>query len=539
MRWNAAVFAALALHVGGLTVWLERDQILERAQELLTDIKDDKDKVIDFLDPINVNLVVKSLERGTESEQKIDNLENFYIVADKLKNNFTPEQVAAAQQNMDAEIATAKQMKAAGADQRKVVDYILSQQGKYDETQNSLIAMMDVPLAEREGSCKAWFLDMSAVLAAVYPEDYAAGRIKAETFDGADLDGDGKLDTVPHVRTVIAQPDGETLIAEGKKSYIDNPDPKAPKPTTEEVSTIVTRSFLASNDLYTHPEGPTLGKHIDTQYKSFLDMPGSPATYAGGLVLSQSVPAEKPTEKVSVKPKPPEAPLFAERPEEFKVTVLEEPIVVKKITLADLQDPNFDLSQFNDIDPDLIQYTMDHWQEPRALQVLRLMQGQVRGNNYQFTSLAHLSDTTMAKQALRLGMTLGEGGLERPWAVIYSGDVQTVEAATELIKFAGISPHYFTLTKEPALAVAQELGKAHPAVLELDFVPSQAVLTALDPIERIMIHASISNVAQIEPLVNWLSDDIDQHELYIYGSVPEDLEKSVQQRFGYHANFIH
>jgi hypothetical protein len=220
------------------------------------------------------------------------------------------------------------------------------------------------------------------------------------------------------------------------------------------------------------------------------------------------------------------------RPEEFAVTILEDPIPTKKLTIADLQDPAFDLSQYNDIDPSLIQYAIDHFGEPHTEEILDVLQRSVRGDHYQFASVSHLSDPAMARMAVEVGMTVGEGGVERPWAMFYAGEVQTVEAARELVKFAGICPHYFTLTQEPTQDVAQELGKARPAFLTLDFIPSRETMIALHPIEHIVLQAPIQNAQQVEPLVEWLSESKD-HELHIRGGVPEDVKEALIKRFPY------
>ena len=198
-----------------------------------------------------------------------------------------------------------------------------------------------------------------------------------------------------------------------------------------------------------------------------------------------------------------------------------------------MNDASFDLSQYNDIDPALIQYLIDHYDDaPHAEEIIDALHGAMRDRGNQFSSLANLSDPAMARMALQMGMTIGEGGLERPWAVIYNGDVQTVEAARELVKFAGISPHYFTLTKEPSIEVARELGKTHPAVLELGFIPSQSILTALNPGGRVEINVAIDNAQQLEPLVGWLSEDEDR-DLMVRGTIPAELKQALKMRFPY------
>ena len=131
--WRAALFASLALH-GGLYIGIKREQVMDYAKTVMAGAQLGFDKAGDFLQPGNLKLVVQSIERSTEEGEQIENLQTFYTVADQIKNEFSNEELALVEQNVQVELTEAQRLQTTGANQQVVVDYLLSREGEYEES---------------------------------------------------------------------------------------------------------------------------------------------------------------------------------------------------------------------------------------------------------------------------------------------------------------------------------------------------------------------------------------------------------------------
>lgn len=308
---------------------------------------------------------------------------------------------------------------------------------------------------------------------------------------------------------------------------------------TMEVSNLMRHSFLAANGLYEHQEGNLKGKRTEKQFEAVFVYPDSPVAYASGLIVP--APALKPQASESAANPLLNPVLQPERPEEFAVKLLDDLPPAKTLTVEELNRPDFDLSQYNDIDASVVQYLWDHYEEQVRNQDILWELSRLSQDPTRFRSLNNLSDPAMARAAVMLGTGFGEIP-ETPWNELktrtpcwmdYTGKVETVAAAQELTRHGDLEGGYrLILTQEPSLEVAQVLGRVNLVYLRLNFFPSREVLTALAPKQTVVVNLSVQTASQIEPLVEWLGHETwPPKYLAFNGTVPKEVQQALTQRF--------
>lgn len=262
---SAAIFLSLFLH-GTVGVGLALEQM---KREVEAHIK--AEKTVDM---------VKDIQLASEQGKKISAPEQFLQSADALKNNFFQDMVNESNRHIQLEVNTARQMVESGKTEQQVADYLLSRRGEYKGEQNSVVQMMSRSPEKRAGNCEARFLRLASEFPQIYPEKYEDGLFAAQLFQGADTDGDGNIDTEAHIRFVVDLQNGTHLIVEGQNSQVEKDLDPTQRPTTVELSQLLTTSFLVDQRLYTHPQGvDTRSKYSGVQFKSFLQYPGSHVSY--------------------------------------------------------------------------------------------------------------------------------------------------------------------------------------------------------------------------------------------------------------------
>ncbi len=242
----------------------EKERQFRVAYEQLTGDREAADKVL-----VDVQEMV-------DDPEKLKNLDlsDFYFDVEMVIAGFTPEERDNAKRNYDIVITQAKELRLQGASDERVWNFLLRQQGHYQEDQKFLTEMFADDQDEREADCDGRMKYIVSAAQDVFPELDQEGKISVQRF-GSYIDEQGGWHD-GHVRALIDQGDTLLVLEEDK---VKTKKKKLDDALYYEAKWLAATSLLARKDLYDFGDSAVDEPETVSFRQDIFSYPASSAQY--------------------------------------------------------------------------------------------------------------------------------------------------------------------------------------------------------------------------------------------------------------------